>query len=121
MLKSFIQLFAETFLKGRYKDIAFQVRGKDASQIAIAITDTSEWRYTAPSSGYVTLRVSSSENTWFRIDNESTGMSYLTNNNGTWKFATLSVKKGDTIVFGLSPETNVSATSCWFIPCVCES
>ena len=78
MLKALIQLFAESFLKSKYTGIAYQVRGKSSAQTTITITNPSERFYTAPYSGYVSLRVASSENTWFRLDNETSGTSYLT-------------------------------------------
>lgn len=120
MLKALIQLFAEKFLKGKYPDIAYQVRGKSSAQTTITITNPSEQYYTAPYSGYVLLRVSSSENTWFRLENQTSKTGYLTNAAGSWKAATLSVKKGDVVVLGLSESTDTSKASCSFIPCVCE-
>lgn len=120
MLKNLLQLLLETFIKSKYKAIAYQMGSKHSSSVYIT-TSRGEFRYTAPETGYFTLRVSATENSWFRIENESSGIGYVTNSTSTWKYCSIFAKKGDAMVFDISQSSDLTKCACYFIPCIASS
>lgn len=115
MLKKFIQLFAESFLKSKYEHIAFQC-GPSTEGTQQIIAGEEDQFIISPFNGYAVLQIGGNDsptNTWFRLENKTRKVSYLTNANSTWKWATIPIQTGDTLIVNVGTS---SAGSLWLVP-----
>jgi hypothetical protein len=103
MLKSLIQLFAERFLENKYPDIAYQC-GPSATAQNQSIAGGGQQNLIAPFSGWAVFQIGGNNapsNQWFRLENSTRKVSYLTNATTGWKWASIPIQKGDTIIVDL--------------------
>lgn len=103
MLKALVQLFAEKFLQSKYPDIAYQC-GPSTVYQSQAVSGGGEKTFTAPFSGWAVFQIGGANdvaNKWFRLENSTRKVSYLTNVTSGWKWASIPIQKGDTIVVDL--------------------
>lgn len=103
MLKSLIQLFAEKFLQNKYSDIAYQCGPSTTTQNQ-SISGGGQKNLIAPFSGWAVFQIGGNNapsNQWFRLENSTRKVSYLTNVTSGWKWASIPIQKGDTIIADL--------------------
>lgn len=103
MLKSLIQLFAERFLQNKYPDIAYQCGPSTTAQNQ-SIAGGGQQNLIAPFSGWAVFQIGGANevsNNWFRLENSTRKVSYLTNVTSGWKWASIPIQKGDTIIVDL--------------------
>ena len=103
MLKALIQLFAEKFLQGKYPDIAYQC-GPSTSSQSQTISGNGQKNIVAPFTGWAVLKIGSDgspNNIWFRLENSTRKVCYLTNASSGWKWVSIPIQKGDTIIVDL--------------------
>lgn len=103
MLKSLIQLFAEKFLQNKYSDIAYQCGPSTTTQNQ-SISGGGQKEFIAPFSGWAVLKIggdNAPSNQWFRLENITRKTSYLSTASSSWKWGSIPIQKGDTIVADL--------------------
>lgn len=103
MLKALVQLFAESFLKSKYPDIAYQC-GPGTTVQNQNVQGGGQQTIIAPFSGWAVFRIggdNTSANMWFRLENTTRKVSYLNNATNAWKWASIPIQKGDAIVVDL--------------------
>lgn len=103
MLKSLIQLFAERFLQNKYPDIAYQCGPSTTAQNQ-SIAGGGQQNIIAPFSGWAVLQIGGANdvaNMWFRLENTTRKVCYLTNATSGWKWVSIPIQKGDTIIADL--------------------
>lgn len=103
MLKALVQLFAESFLKSKYPDIAYQC-GPGTTVQNQNVQGGSQQEIIAPFSGWAVFKIGGDNapyNQWFRLENTTRKVSYLTNVTSEWKWVSIPIQKGDTIVADL--------------------
>ncbi len=103
MLKALVQLFAEKFLQSKYPDIAYQCGPSTTTQNQ-SISGGGQQNIIAPFSGWAVFQIGGDNdvaNMWFRIENFTRKVCYLTNATSGWKWASIPIQKGDTIIADL--------------------
>jgi hypothetical protein len=103
MLKALVQLFAESFLKSKYPDIAYQC-GPGTTVQNQSVQGGGQQSFVAPFSGWAVFQIggaNSVTNKWFRLENFTRKVSYLTNASSGWKWASIPIQKGDTLIVDL--------------------
>ena len=103
MLKALVQLFAESFLKSKYPDIAYQC-GPGTTVQNQNVQGGGQQHIIAPFSGRAVFQIGGANdvaNKWFRLENSTRKVSYLTNVTSGWKWASIPIQKGDTIIADL--------------------
>jgi hypothetical protein len=103
MLKALVQLFAEKFLQSKYPDIAYQC-GPGTTVQNQNVQGGGQQDFIAPFSGWAVFQIGGANdvaNKWFRLENSTRKVSYLTNATSGWKWASIPIQKGDTIVVDL--------------------
>ena len=103
MLKALVQLFAESFLKSKYPDIAYQC-GPGTTVQNQNVQGGGQQEIIAPFSGWAVFKIggdNAPSNQWFRLENSTRKVSYLTNATSEWKWASIPIQKGDAIIADL--------------------
>ena len=105
MLKALVQLFAESFLKSKYPDIAYQC-GPGTTVQNQNVQGGGQQGIIAPFSGWAVFKIggdNAPSNQWFRLENSTRKVSYITNAPSVWKWASIPIQKGDAIIVDLGP------------------
>lgn len=103
MLKALVQLFAESFLKSKYPDIAYQC-GPGTTVQNQNVQGGGQQDIIAPFSGWAVFQIGGANdvaNKWFRLENSTRKTCYLSNASSSWKWASIPIQKGDTIIVDL--------------------
>ena len=103
MLKSLIQLFAERFLQNKYPDIAYQCGPSTTTQNQ-SISGGGQQNLIAPFCGWAVFQIGGNtapSTQWFRLENSTRKTCYLSNASSSWKWASIPIQKGDTIIVDL--------------------